>query len=60
MTLYLTGIKKHTIKIIGRWCSDSFLIYLQGQVASFTTVVASAISLVPWFRHTNLSLAPTA
>ena len=48
MTLHMTGIKEHTIKIIGRWRSDAFIIYLQGQVASFTTGVVSAMSLVPW------------
>ena len=60
MTLHLAGISEHTIKIIGRWRSDAFLIYLQGQIASFTTGVASAMALVPWFRHTNPSIAPTA
>ena len=60
MTLHLAGISEHTIKIIGRWRSDAFLIYLQGQIASFTTGVASAMALVPWFRHTSPSIAPTA
>ena len=60
MTLHLAGISEHTIKIIGRWRSDAFLIYLQGQIASFTTGVAAAMAQVPWFRHTNPSNSPPA
>ena len=60
MTFHLAGIKEHTIKIIGRWRSYAFLIYLQCQISSFTTCVASAMSLVPWFRHTNPSPSLTA
>ena len=44
MTLHLAGISEHTIKIIGRWRSDAFLIYLQGQIASFTKGVAAAMA----------------
>jgi hypothetical protein len=53
MTLHLPGISKHTIKIIGRWRSDTFLIYLQGQMASFIKGVAAAMAHVRWFTHTN-------
>ena len=60
MTLHLAGISEHTIKIIGRWRSDAFLIYLQGQVASFTSGVAAAMAAVQWFTHTAPSPMPTA
>ena len=36
MTLHQAHIPNSTIKIIGRWGSDAFLIYLQGQVATLT------------------------
>lgn len=53
MTLHLAGIADSTIKIVGRWRSDAFLIYLQGQIATFTKGVAAAMAKVQWFRHTN-------
>ena len=53
MTLHLAGIPDSTIKIVGRWRSDAFLIYLQGQIATFTRGVAAAMAKVQWFRHTN-------
>ena len=60
MTLHLAGVSEHTIKIIGRWRSDAFLIYLQGQIASFTKGVAAAMAKVQWFKHTTPSPQPTA
>ena len=53
MTLHLAGIPDSTIKIVGRWRSDAFLIYLQGQIATFTRGVAAVMAKVQWFRHTN-------
>ena len=53
MTLHLAGESDSTIKIIGRWRTDAFLTYLQGQVATFTKGVASAMSRVLWFHHTS-------
>ena len=60
MTLHLAGVSEHTIKIIGRWRSDAFLIYLQGQIASFTKGVAAAMAQVQWFKHTVATPAPKA
>ena len=60
MTLHLAGILEHTIKIIGRWQSDASLIYLQGQVSSFTTGVAATMANVQWFTHTAPSPMPSA
>ena len=53
MTLHLSGHADSTIKSIGRWRSDGFLIYLQGQVASFTKGVSTAMATIPWFFHTS-------
>ena len=46
MTLHQAGIYDSTIKAIGRCKSDNFIIYLQGQVLSFTKFVASAMKEV--------------
>ena len=51
MSLHQAHISDSTIKIIGRWRSDTFLIYLQGQVATFTKGVSKAMAAVPWFKH---------
>ena len=51
MTLHQAHVPDSTIKIIGRWRSDAFLIYLQGQIATFTKGVSKAMAEVPWFIH---------
>ena len=51
MNLHQSHVPSSTIKIIGRWRSDAFLIYLQGQVATFTKGVSKAMAVVPWFIH---------
>ena len=52
MTLHQAGIAESTIKIIGWWKSDVFLIYLQGQVLTFTRGVAAKMTKVMWFAST--------
>ena len=52
MTLHQAGQSYSTIKIIGRWRSDAFLVYLQGQVATFTKGVSVAMKQVMWFTGT--------
>ena len=47
MTLHQAHVSNSTIKIIGRWRSDAFLIYLQGQVSTFTKGVSKAMLAVP-------------
>ena len=51
MNPHQAHILDSSIKIIGRWRSDAFLIYLQGQVATFTKGVSKAMAAVPWFTH---------
>ena len=58
MTLHEAHISYITIKIIGRWSSDAFLIYLQGQVATFTKGVSKSMAAVPWLMHQVLTLGP--
>ena len=41
------------IKVIGTWCSDAFIIYLQGQVATLTKGVSVAMKQVMWFIITS-------
>ena len=51
MNLHQAHISDSTIKIIGRWRSEAFLIYLQFQVAMFTKGFSEAMAVVPWFTH---------
>ena len=59
MTLHQAHVSDSTIKIIGRWRSDEFLIYLQGHVATFTKGVSKAMEAVPWFIHQVPTPCPT-
>ena len=43
MTLHQSVIYDSTINIIGRWRSEYFLVYLQGQVLSFTKRVMDSM-----------------
>jgi hypothetical protein len=47
MTLHLAGVSNSIINIIGRWRLDAFLIYLQGQIATFAQGVSTTMPLVP-------------
>ena len=53
MTLHQAYQSDSTIKIIDRWRSNAFLIYLQGQVATFTKGVSVAMRQVMWFTSTS-------
>ena len=53
MILHLDGIQEHTINIIGRWQFDAFLVYLQGQITTFTQGIAAGMAKVWWFKHTT-------
>ena len=52
MTVHQAGQSDSTIKINGQWRSDDFLIFLQGQVATFTKGVSVAMKQVMWFTST--------
>ena len=51
MILHKAHIPDRTTKIIGQWCSDAFLIYLQGQVETFSKGMATAMEEITWFHH---------
>ena len=51
MTLHQVHIPDSTINIVGRWRSFAFLIYLQGQVVTFTKGVSTAMAKIAWFHH---------
>ena len=52
MILHQAGQYESTIKIIGNWRSDAFLVYLQVQVATFTKAVSVTMKQVMWFTST--------
>ena len=52
MTLHQAGQYDITIKVIGRWRLDSFLIYLQGQISNFAKGVSVAMKQAVWFTST--------
>ena len=56
MTLHQAGFSDSTIKVIDRWKSDTFIIYLQGQVLSFTKGVAAAMKKLMWFQRSAITL----
>ena len=49
MAMYLANVPVETIKLIGRWRSDSFLKYLRPQVLQFTRDVAAGMNRNPNF-----------
>ena len=55
MTLHQANKSDRTIKLIGRWRSYAFLIYLQVQVSTFTKGVSVATNQVMWFTSTYLT-----
>ena len=57
MTLHQSGKSNSTIKIIGQWLSNAFLIYLQGQVATFTKALSVAMKQVMWPDDASKTLA---
>ena len=56
MTLHQAGISYSTIKVIGIWNSDTFIIYLQVKVLSFTKGVAAAMKEVMWLHSSARTL----
>ena len=56
MTLHQAVISDSTIKVLGRWKSDAFIIYLQGQLLSFTKGVAAAKKEILWFQSSERTL----
>jgi hypothetical protein len=47
MALHLGGASAHTIQILGRWSSDTFLLYIHQQIAAFSAGLSTAMSATP-------------
>ena len=61
MNLHQANIPNNTTKIIVRWRSYAFLVYLKGQEATFTKSIATSMEKTAWFHHHILpTCAPTA
>jgi hypothetical protein len=44
MALHLNGVPDRTIQILGRWSSDTFLIYIHQQIAAFSHNLSTLMS----------------
>lgn len=51
MAMHLNGIDAHTIRKMGRWKSDTFLMYIHEQISAFSTGVSIKMSNAIAFRH---------
>jgi hypothetical protein len=51
MAMHLNGIDTNTIKKMGRWRSDTFLMYIHEQISAFATGVSLKMSTDIPFRH---------
>jgi hypothetical protein len=61
MTLYLSRRPVSTIMLIGRWCSDAFLLYIKRQVQEFSAgVSADMVSQEEFFTIPDLDTAEDA
>ncbi|KAG7365485.1 hypothetical protein IV203_038689 [Nitzschia inconspicua] len=57
MALHLGGVPAHTIKILGRWSSDTFLLYIQEQITGFSAGLSTQMSSTP--LTLNAAIKPT-
>ncbi|KAG7349649.1 hypothetical protein IV203_012246 [Nitzschia inconspicua] len=57
MALHLGGVPAHTIKILGRWSSDTFLLYIQEQITGFSAGLSTQMSSTP--LNPNAAIQPT-
>ncbi|KAG7353946.1 hypothetical protein IV203_003302 [Nitzschia inconspicua] len=57
MALHLGGVPAHTIKILVRWSSDTFLLYIQEQITGFSAGLPTQMSSTP--LTLNAAIKPT-
>ncbi|KAG7338688.1 hypothetical protein IV203_037292 [Nitzschia inconspicua] len=57
MALHLGGVPAHTIKILGHWSSDTFLLYIQEQITGFSAGLSTQMSSTP--LTPNAAIKPT-
>ena len=58
MAMHLQGIDTNTIKKMGRWSSDTFLMYIHEQMSAFSTGVSHKMSTNVCFH--NITFQPAA
>jgi Phage integrase family len=51
MAMHLNGVDANTIRKMGRWKSDTFLMYIHEQISAFATGVSTKMSNAIPFRH---------
>ncbi len=51
MAMHLNGTPHDTIKKQGRWCSDTFLMYIHEQISGFATGLSTTMSQAIPFRN---------
>jgi hypothetical protein len=44
MAMHLNGVPAHTIQLMGRWSSDTFLTYIHQQISAFSCSLATRMS----------------
>jgi hypothetical protein len=59
MLLYLAKVRTETIKLIGRWKSDAFLLYIRRQVQEFAEGISEGMMSMPELFH-NIPEAPSS
>jgi len=58
MAMHLHGIPHNTIKKMGRWSSDTFLMYIHEQISAFSTNVSKQMSQPIDFHNIAFQTAP--
>ena len=44
MAMHLNGVSRDTIRKMGRWSSDTFLMYIHEQISAFSTGVSKKMA----------------
>ena len=51
MAMFLNGVNDTTIKKMGRWSSDTFLVYIHSQIARFSNEVSAKMATPAEFHN---------
>jgi integrase len=57
MALHLGGAPSHTIQLLGRWSSDTFMVYIHKQLSAFSDGLSTSMTRET-FSH-NVAIHPT-
>jgi hypothetical protein len=55
MALHLNKVPDRTIQILGRWSSDTFLIYIHQQIAAFSYTLSTLMSTNIIYHNTHIN-----